>query len=126
MVAVAVVVVAVVVVVIVVAVAAVEVATVVGAHVAVVAVGDGVLFGIASVTAVVAVVVVVVVVVVGNGCVTDPTLFALSGHETHGPADKLGRGGGGGGNRAFFRKGDFPTVITSRSVFIHSHRASMW
>ena len=73
-------------------------------------------------------VVAVVVVVVGNGCVTDPTLFALSGHENPGPADKLGRGGagGGGGNRAFFGKRDFPTVITSRSVFIHSHRASMW
>ena len=41
--------------------------------------------------------VVVVVVVVGNGCVTDPTLFALSGHENPGPADKLGRGGAGGG-----------------------------
>ena len=40
---------------------------------------------------------VVVVVVVGNGCVTDPTLFALSGHENPGPADKLGRGGAGGG-----------------------------
>ena len=37
------------------------------------------------------------VVVVGNGCVTDPTLFALSGHENLGPADKLRRGGAGGG-----------------------------
>ena len=73
--------------------------------------------------------VVVVVVVVGNGCVTDPTLFALSGQENPGPADKFGRGGaggGGGGNRAYFRKGDFPTVITSRSDFIYSRRASMW
>ena len=42
---------------------------------------------------------VVVVVVVGNGYVTDPTLFALSGHENPGPADKLGRGGAGGGGR---------------------------
>ena len=40
--------------------------------------------------------VVVVVDVVGNGCATDPTLFALSGHEKPGLADKLGLGGGGG------------------------------
>ena len=46
---------------------------------------------------VIVLVLVLVVVVVGNGCVTDPTLFALSGHENPGPADKLGRGGAGGG-----------------------------
>ena len=74
------------------------------------------------------VVVVAVVVVVGNGCVTDPTLFALSGQENPWPfrQTRTWRGGGGGGvNRAFFSKGDFPTVITSRSDFIHSRRASM-
>ena len=49
------------------------------------------------------------VVVVGNGCVTDPTLFALSGHENPGPADKLGRGGAGGGGviGPFFEKAIF-------------------
>ena len=102
------------------------VVVVVAVVVVVVVVGGG---GAAAAVVTVAVdAVVVVVVVVGNGCVTDPTLFALSGHENPGPADKLGRGGagGGGGNRAFFGKGDFPTVIMSRSVFIHSHRASMW
>ena len=54
--------------------------------------------------------VVVVVVVVGNGCVTDPTLFALSGHEKLGLADKLGRRGamgGGGVIGPFFEKAIF-------------------
>ena len=51
----------------------------------------------AAAVVVVLVVVVVVVVVVVDSCVTDPTLFALSGHENPGPANKIGLGGAGGG-----------------------------
>ena len=51
----------------------------------------------AVVVAAAAVVVVVVVVVVVDSCVTDPTLFALSGHENPGLGNKIGLGGAGGG-----------------------------
>ena len=44
---------------------------------------------VAVAVAVSVVVVVVVVVVVSNCCVTDPMLFALSGHDNPGPADTI-------------------------------------